>query len=375
MSTGSSWRPRARTTPVAVGALTVGGDSPVSVQSMLKAPSHDIGAITAQLDQLAAAGCEICRVAVPDRTAADRLAELVARSPMPLVADIHFDYRLALAAIDAGVAKLRINPGNIGGPDQVRAVAAAAQAAKVAIRVGVNLGSLEQDLAERYGHGAEAMAESAMRQIRLLEDLGCRALIISAKAPDVARTVGAYRLLAEQTEWPLHLGVTEAGPGVPGLVKSTLGVGLLLSEGIGDTIRVSLSGPPVDEIRAGQAILQGLELRAFGPDLVSCPTCGRCQFDLLSLVPQVERRLQSVTEPLTVAVMGCAVNGPGEARRADVGIAGAAGGQAVLFAAGQVLRAVSAERALDELCGEIDRILATRQGRPQAPGSEPHEQQ
>jgi (E)-4-hydroxy-3-methylbut-2-enyl-diphosphate synthase len=327
---------------------------------MVKLPAHDGPAILDQVLELAAAGAELCRLAVPDSAAIPVLAWLAPRSPVPLVADIHFDHRLALAAIEAGVSKLRINPGNLGGPGPLRQVSAAAGAAGVAIRVGVNLGSLEADIAAERGYTAEAMAASALRQVRMLEDEGFDAIVVSAKAPDVGRTVAAYRLISAATDWPLHLGVTEAGPGAAGLVKSAVGLGLLLAEGVGDTIRVSLSGSPVEEVRAGQAVLQCLGIRGFGPELVSCPTCGRCQFDLLRILPEVERRMERLRVPLVIAVMGCAVNGPGEARRADVGLAGAGRGQAVLFADGQALRTVPVERAVDELWQEIERIADSR---------------
>ncbi len=353
---------RRPTRAVRVGGVTIGGGSPVSVQSMVKRDPYDGGAVLAQVEELAAAGCEVCRLAVPDRRAADVFAWVARRTDLPLVADVHFDYRLALAAIDAGAGKLRINPGNLGGPEALRAVAGAATAAGIPIRVGVNLGSLEADLARRLGYTGAAMAESAIRQVRLLEDLGFEGIVISAKAPDVARTIEAYRLISGRTSWPLHLGVTEAGPGTPGLVKSAVGIGVLLAEGIGDTVRVSLSEDAVEEVAAGYAILASLSLRAAGPELVSCPTCGRCQFDVIGVAHEVNERLKDIRRPLTVAVMGCAVNGPGEARRADVGVAGAAGGQAVLFVRGEVQRSFPAEQAVDELFREIEGLLGGEPG-------------
>lgn len=359
-------KPRRPTRVVMAGRVPIGGDSPISVQSMVKVPSTDGPQVLDQVAELAAAGCEICRMAVPDRDAVPVLAWVAARSPVPVVADIHFDHRLALAALDAGVAALRINPGNLGGPAALRQVAAAAASRGAAIRVGVNLGSLEADLARQYGPTAAAMVASAMGQVRMLEDTGFGAIVVSAKAPDVHRTVEAYRSLSRMTDWPLHIGLTEAGPGTSGLVKSAAALSLLLAEGIGDTIRVSLSGPPVEEVRAGRAVLQGLGLRQFGPELVSCPTCGRCQFDLIGLLPEIEQRLETLDLPLVVAVMGCAVNGPGEARRADVGLAGAGPGQAVLFAGGEVLRAVPVARAAEELWQEVRRISQARAG--MAPG-------
>jgi (E)-4-hydroxy-3-methylbut-2-enyl-diphosphate synthase len=350
---------RRATRVVMVGPVGIGGDRPVSVQSMTKAPAEDAGATLAQLEELAAAGCEVCRLAVPDTGALGAFARVAARSPLPLVADIHFDYRLALGAIEAGAAKLRINPGNLGGEAPLKEVARRASGAGVPIRVGVNLGSLEAGLARSRGHTARAMAESALEYVRQLEDLGVPGIVVSAKAPDVGRTVEAYRLISGETDWPLHVGVTEAGRGVAGAVKSALGIGLLLAEGIGDTIRVSLTGDPVDEVRAGYAILRSLGLRERGVEIISCPTCGRCRLDVPSVAAQVERRLAGDAEPIVVAVMGCAVNGPGEARRADVGLAGAADGKAVLFAEGRVVRSVEASEAVEQLLGEI----ARRQGR------------
>jgi len=351
----SEW-PRRKTRQVKVRDLAIGGGSPVSVQGMIKRPAHDGSAVLAQVTELADAGCDLCRLAVQDAEAASVFGWVARHTTVPLVADIQFDYRLALLAIDAGAAKLRVNPGNLGGPDRLREVALSAAAARVPIRVGVNLGSLDQAIAAKHGYTGQAMAESALQEVRLLEDLGFDAIVISAKAPDVQRTVQAYRALSTRTAWPLHLGVTEAGPGNAGLIKSAVGIGTLLAEGIGDTIRVSLTEDAVAEIDAGYAILQSLGLSERAAELVSCPTCGRCQFDLLPVAQEVARRLRSVPGPLTVAVMGCAVNGPGEARRADVGIAGAAGDQAVLFAGGQVLRSVPAPEAVDELFAQIGRI-------------------
>jgi (E)-4-hydroxy-3-methylbut-2-enyl-diphosphate synthase len=340
-------------------SVLIGGGNPIVVQGMTKAPAHDGPAVLAQVEAMAARGCELCRLAVPDEESLSAFAWVAGRSPLPLVADIHFDHRLALGAITAGAAKLRINPGNLGGPDALRQVALEATAAGVPIRVGVNLGSLEAELASSMGYTGAAMAESAMRQVRMLEDLGFEGIVISAKASDVSRTVEAYREIAARTDWPLHLGVTEAGPGLAGAVKGSLGIGLLLAEGIGDTIRVSLTGDPTDEIAVAYDILGGLELRRRGPELISCPTCGRCSFDVAAVARGVQGHLAGLTEPLVVAVMGCAVNGPGEARRADVGLAGAAGGRAVLFSGGRILRTVSAEKAVDELLAEIESLRQT----------------
>lgn len=353
-------RPRRCTRPVPIGQVTVGGAHPVAVQSMTKVPAADAEANLRQVHELAEAGCEICRLAVPDREALGPFARVAARSPLPLVADVHFDYRLALGAIAAGAAKLRVNPGNLGGEGPLREVAREARSAGVPIRIGVNLGSLEAELARSHGYTAAAMAESALRYVRDLEDWGVVGLVISAKAPDVARTVEAYRLIAGRTEWPLHLGVTEAGLGTDGVVKSSLGIGLLLAEGVGDTIRVSLTGDPVEEVRAGYAILRALGLRARGPEIISCPTCGRCRLDVGAVAAEVQRRLAGSVKPCTIAVMGCAVNGPGEARRADVGLAGGGEGKAVLFARGHVVRTVNAAEAVQQLLDEIARLPAGR---------------
>lgn len=332
----------------------------MSVQSMTKVPASDAGANLEQVHRLAAAGCEICRLAVPDREALEAFELVAARSPLPLVADVHFDHRLALGAIAKGAAKLRINPGNLGGEGPLREVAREARRAGIPIRIGVNLGSLEAEVAAGYGYTAAAMAVSALRYVRSLEDCGVSGLVISAKAPDVDRTVEAYRQIADQTRWPLHLGVTEAGLGTDGVVKSSLGIGLLLAEGIGDTIRVSLTGDPVEEVRAGYAILRGLGLRLRGAEVISCPTCGRCRIDVAGLAAEVRQRLTGLTEPCTIAVMGCAVNGPGEARRADVGLAGAGSGKIVLFARGRAVKTVEAENAVEQLLEEIERLTTGR---------------
>lgn len=351
-----TFAPRRATRQVKAGPVTMGGGNPVVVQGMAKAPAGDGPAVLAQVEAMAGRGCELCRLAVPDSASLEAFTWVARRSPLPLVADIHFDHRLALGAIDAGAAKLRVNPGNLGGPGPLREVARAAIAAGVPIRVGVNLGSLEGELAASMGHTAAAMAESALRQVRMLEEAGVEAIVVSAKASDVPRTIDAYREIAARTDWPLHLGVTEAGPGLGGAVKGALGIGLLLAEGIGDTIRVSLTGDPSDEIDVAYDILSGLGLRRRGPELISCPTCGRCSFDVLGTAQAVSRHLADLREPLVVAVMGCAVNGPGEARRADVGVAGAADGRAVLFSGGRVMRTVAAGEAVSVLVEEIERL-------------------
>ena len=315
--------PREGTRRIFLGGLPIGGGAPVSVQSMTNTPTHELPATLEQIERLAAVGCELVRVAVPDRRAARALPELVSACPLPLVADIHFSAELALAAVDAGVDGLRLNPGNLRDEGEIRRVAAAAEAAGIPIRVGVNAGSLDPELEARHGGPtAAAMAESALREVRLLEDAGLRQIKISAKASDVRLTIAAYRLLAERTNRPLHLGVTEAGARTAGLVKSALGIGALLLEGLGDTIRVSLTGDPIDEVRAAWHILGACGLRRRGVEIISCPTCGRCAYDLEGLVVEMERRLADIEQPLTLAVMGCVVNGPGEARHADAGVAG-----------------------------------------------------
>ena len=308
---------------VRVKDLVIGGGAPVRVQSMTKTDTANVDETVAQIEEMMRAGCEIVRVAVPDKDAAVALKEIRKRVPsVPLVADIHFHYKLALMALEAGIDKLRLNPGNIGSIDRVREVVRATQAQKVPIRIGVNGGSLEKDLLKKYGTATpEAMVESAMRHIRILEDLDFTDIIISLKASDVHRTVAAYRLLAEKVDYPLHLGVTEAGTAFSGTVKSAIGLGILLHEGIGDTIRVSLAAEPQEEVRVGWEILKSLELRKRGVTVVACPTCGRLDVDdFVGIVTEIERRLAHIEEPLHLSIMGCAVNGPGEAHDSQLGI-------------------------------------------------------
>ncbi|MGI9952020.1 flavodoxin-dependent (E)-4-hydroxy-3-methylbut-2-enyl-diphosphate synthase [Moorellaceae bacterium AZ2] len=346
-----------------VGKVAVGGGAPVVVQSMTNTDTRDVAATVAQIRRLEAAGCEIVRVAVPNREAARALRAIKAQISLPLIADIHFDYRLALEALDAGVDGLRINPGNIGGAQALKRVAREAGERNVPIRVGVNAGSLEREVMAAYGGiTAEAMVESALRSIRLLEDLGFFNIKVSLKASEVPLMVEAYRLLAQRVNYPLHLGVTEAGPPLPGAVKSAVGLGILLSEGIGDTIRVSLTGDPVLEVEVAYMILRALGLRQRGIELISCPTCGRCQIDLERLTARVEENLKGLQVPLKVAVMGCAVNGPGEARQADVGIAGGRG-WGMVFRQGEPVRRVQEEQLVDALLEEIDKILQEREER------------
>ncbi len=344
------------TRKIQVGAVAVGGGAPVSIQSMCNTPTEDVQATVAQILRLEQAGCDIVRVAVPTMEAADAIPAIRKAIHIPLVADIHFDYKLALRCIDGGVDKIRINPGNIGSKDRVRAVADGCREHGIPIRVGVNGGSLEKDLLAKYGGvTAEALAESAMGHVRLLEDCGFHDVCISVKGSHVPVNMAAYRLLHETTDYPLHLGVTEAGTPEMGILKSAIGIGGLLCQGIGDTLRVSLTADPVEEVIAAKRILQAAGLRQSMPDLIACPTCGRTQYDMLPIAREVERRLQTYTKPITVAVMGCIVNGPGEAAAADVGIAGGKG-EGLLFAKGKILRKVPENRLVDELFAEIDKL-------------------
>ncbi|MBQ7883263.1 MAG: flavodoxin-dependent (E)-4-hydroxy-3-methylbut-2-enyl-diphosphate synthase [Phascolarctobacterium sp.] len=343
-----------------VGKVKVGGSAPVAVQSMTNTKTSDPVATLEQIHGLAEAGCDIVRCAVPDMAAAEGLKTIVAQSPIPVIADIHFDYKLALAAIEAGVDGLRLNPGNIGGNDRVAAVVEAAKKRNIPIRIGVNAGSLPKDLLEKYGHPtAEALVEAAWRHIRILEEMDYRNIKISLKAHDVPLTLAAYRLMAGQCDYPLHVGITEAGTVNSGIIKSAVGIGTLLAEGIGDTIRVSLTGDPVREVKVAFEILKSLGLREYGPTLISCPTCGRTQINLEKLALEVEKRLAEISEPITVAVMGCVVNGPGEAREADVGIAGGIN-EGLIFRKGQVLKKVAEADIIDELFAEIEKILLER---------------
>jgi len=346
-----------KTRRIQVGPVPVGGGAPVSVQSMTNTDTRDVAATTAQIQRLAKAGCEIVRCAVPDLEAARALRPIRGQSAIPVIADIHFDHRLALASLESGVDGLRLNPGNIGGRAKVEEVVRACAERKVPIRIGVNAGSLEKELLERFGHPtAEAMVESALGHIRILEDLGYSEIKVSLKASDIRRTVEAYRLLAGQADYPLHIGITEAGTTWSGTIKSAIGLGTLLYQGIGDTLRVSLTGDPVAEVRVGWEILKGLNLRQRGPVFISCPTCGRCRIDLVEIAEDVEKRLQDLPAAITIAVMGCAVNGPGEAREADLGIAGGQG-EGLLFRKGEVVRKVPQDQLADALVEEAWRFV------------------
>ena len=345
--------PRRKTRPLAVGGVAIGGGAPVVVQAMTKTDTRDVRKTAAEVRRLARAGAEIVRLAVPDRAASSALREIRRRAGVPLIADIHFDHRLALAAIDAGIDGLRLNPGNIGSAEKVREVVRAAAAARVPIRIGVNSGSLEKDLLARAGGmTAAAIVESALRHVRILEDLDFRLIKISLKASDVPRTLEAYRLLAEEVDYPFHAGITEAGRLLAGAVKSSAGLGLLLAEGLADTVRVSLTAPPEREVFVAWQVLQALGIRTRGATFVSCPTCGRCEVDLLPVAAKVEKAVLALRAPLTVAVMGCTVNGPGEAKEADIGLACGRGG-GVIFKKGKVLKKVPAARMAAELIAEI----------------------
>ncbi len=356
---GSALAPRRKSRPVRVGAVTIGGGAPVSVQSMTTTKTDDWAATLAQIEQLAEAGCEIVRVSVPDPKAAAACKKIKEGSPLPLVADIHFDHRFALAAIDAGWDKLRLNPGNIRDPDKVREVVRAAKDRGMPIRIGVNNGSLAPDIVERYGRTAEGMVESGLRHIRILEELDFHDIVVSLKAHDVFNTVRAYRLMAHKVDYPFHLGITEAGTARSGTVKSSVGLGILLAEGIGDTIRVSLTADPVEEVPVCWDLLKSLGLRERGVEITSCPSCGRVQIDIVKLAEQVERITAEYRAPVKVAVMGCAVNGPGEASMADVGIAGGRG-MGLIYRDGVKIRSLPEAQLLDGLREEIEKVIEER---------------
>lgn len=351
---------RKKTRQIHIGPVAIGGGAPISVQSMTNTKTTDTEATLAHIRALAAAGCDIVRLAVPDMDAARNLKNILPKSPVPLVADIHFDYHLALEAIRQGIHGLRLNPGNIGGEENVRKVVEAAKAAGIPIRIGVNAGSLDKKLLEKYGGvTAEALVESALQHVRILEAQGFYDMKISLKAHDVPLTLAAYRLMSEKVEYPLHLGITEAGTAKTGVIKSAVGIGALLAEGIGDTISISLTGDPVVEVRVANEILKSLGLKEYGPTLVACPTCGRTSIDLPAIAAEVEKKLAGITEPIEVAVMGCVVNGPGEARGADVGIAGGKG-EGLVFRKGEIIRKVPESELVPELFKEIDKILEER---------------
>lgn len=344
------------TKKIVVGDVQIGGGAPVVIQSMCNTKTENVDATVDQILRLEAAGCEIIRVAVPDMAAAKAIGAIKSRIHIPLVADIHFDYKLALECAAQGIDKIRINPGNIGGEDHVKAVVDACNAGNIPIRIGVNGGSLEKDLLKKYGGVcAEALVESAMGHVELLNRYDFDNICISVKCSSVPLTMSAYRLLSERCDYPLHLGVTEAGTPSMGTVKSAMGIGGLLCLGIGDTLRVTLTADPVEEIYAAKKILRAAGLRQEGPNLIACPTCGRTKIDLIPMAEEVERRLTNCTKPITVAVMGCIVNGPGEASAADVGIAGG-NGEGLLFRKGKILCKVPQEQLVDALMREIEKL-------------------
>lgn len=344
---------RKKTKVIYAGKMPIGGGNPIVVQSMTKTETVDVSSTVKQIKSLEASGCEIIRLAVPDMNAAKALGKIKKSINIPMIADIHFNWRLALEAIEEGVEGLRINPGNIGARWKIKEVVTAAMEKGIPIRVGVNAGSLERRLLRRYGHpNPEALVESAETHIRILEELNFTDIEVSLKASEVLKTVEAYRLFSERYDYPLHIGISEAGPPSTGIIKSSVGLGILLSEGIGDTIRVSLTAEPEEEVRVAYGILRSLGLRKKGIDIISCPTCGRCKIDLRGLVTEVESRLRKIDIPITVAVMGCVVNGPGEAREADLGIAGSKG-RGILFRKGEAIKKIKEKDLLNELLEEI----------------------
>lgn len=345
-----------------IGKVKVGGGAPVTVQSMTKTDTRDVRGTVAEIKKLEKAGCDIVRLAVPDMEAAQSLREIKKEADIPIVSDIHFDYRLALEAIKQGVDGMRINPGNIGSKARIKAVVDAVKERGIPIRIGVNSGSLEKEILRRYGSPtAEALAESAFRHVRILEDLDFRDIKISVKSTNVMKMIEAYRIIAEKTDYPLHLGVTEAGTIKMGTIKSAIGIGTLLAEGIGDTIRVSLTGDPVEEIYVGIDILKSLGIRKNGIELISCPGCGRLEIDLMKLVKDVESRLSKIDlpRPIKVAILGCVVNGPGEASEADIGIAGGRG-KGMLYKDGKLVKSFKEEQLVDELVEEIEKFTVSQ---------------
>lgn len=347
---------RRKTREVQIGNVKIGGDNPVAIQSMCNTKTADIEATIAQIKELEAVGCEIIRVAVPDIAAAEAISKIKEQINIPLVADIHFDYRLALKAIESGVDKLRINPGNIGSEDRIKAVVDAAKAKSIPIRIGVNSGSLEKDILQKYGAVTpQGLVDSALRHVKILEKYDFHDIVISIKASNVPFTIEAYTLLSQAVDYPLHLGITESGTEWTGSIKSAVGIGSILSMGIGDTIRVSLTGNCTQEVITAKEILKSLELRSFGINFVSCPTCGRTQIDLIGLANKVEKKCKNIDKDIKVAVMGCAVNGPGEAREADIGVAGG-NGYGLIFKKGEILRKLPENELLDALMEEIDKL-------------------
>ncbi len=347
---------RSKTRPVKVGTVTIGGSNELSIQSMTTTKTHDVAATVAEIKRLEEAGCQIVRVAVPDERAANAISDIKSQINIPLVADIHFDYKLALKSIDGGVDAIRINPGNIGRREKVEAVVNAAKAKGIPIRIGVNAGSLEKHILQKYGYPtADGMLESALHHIKILEELDFHDIVVSMKASDVSLAIEAYEKAARAFDYPLHLGITEAGTLFSGTIKSAAGLGALLSKGIGNTLRVSLSADPVEEVKVARELLKCFGLASNAATLISCPTCGRIEIDLISIANEVEEYIQNIKVPIKVAVLGCAVNGPGEAREADIGIAGARG-EGLLFRHGKIIRKVPEATMVEELKKEIDAI-------------------
>lgn len=352
---------RRLTKKVKVGSVEIGGDAPISIQSMTNTDTRDVEATISQIHELEEAGCDIIRLAVFDEDCIHSIKRIKERIHIPLVADIHFDYRLALASIEQGVHKLRINPGNIGSERGVKEIVAGARERQVPIRIGVNSGSIKKDFLYKYGNTPKAMVESGLEQIGILEKLGFYDIVISLKASNVQKTVEAYDAMAQRVDYPLHLGVTEAGTPWSGTIKSAMGIGALLLDGIGDTLRVSLTGSPIEEVRVGKEILRTLGIRKEGVEIISCPTCGRCNIELERIVNQVQEQVKDIKEPITIAVMGCIVNGPGEAREADIGIAGGQG-RVALFKKGKTIGSYPQEEAVDRLTSEIRRMTKDGSG-------------
>lgn len=340
--------------------LFIGGDSPITVQSMTKTDSRNISATIHQIKKLQEAGCEIVRIALPDEDACQAFKQIRNQVDIPLVADIHFDYHLAIKAAEFGADKIRINPGNIGSRQRIEKIVEACKLSGIPIRIGVNAGSLEKNLLKKYQHpSAEAMVESALRYISMMEEMGFNKLIISLKASNVPTTFNAYMMLAEKVDYPFHIGISEAGTGLSGIVKSAAGLAILLYQGIGDTIRISLTGDPVEEVKVAFALLKALNLREHGVELISCPTCGRCQVDLLKVIEEVEEKVSKIKCPLKIAIMGCEVNGPGEAREADIGYA-AGKGSGLIFKKGKIIKKIKHDQAAAELIYQAEELIKER---------------
>ena len=347
---------RRKTRQVVVGGIRIGGDAPISVQTMTKTKTDDVAGTVGQIKAAAEAGCDIVRVTVNDKEAADAMKEIVRQSPVPIVADIHFNHIFALKALEAGVAKVRLNPGNIGSKDRIRQVLTLAKDRGIPIRIGVNSGSLEEDILQKHGYPtAEALFESAMRHVGICDEFNFKDIVISVKSTDVKLMIEAYRLVAQRTDIPLHLGVTEAGTTRVGTIKSSVGIGTLLSEGIGDTIRVSLTDDPVKEVEVGKEILRSLSLASRNVELIACPTCGRLEVDLFGIMAQLEEKLAKTKKPVTIAVLGCVVNGPGEASAADIGIA-AGKGVGILYRKGEMVKRVKEEDIVKTILEEVDKF-------------------